>query len=219
MAAAALLCSCASWIVAVGLEAFHDEMDDMGSVPFAEAGLLDGFYGGSHGHGGDYGLLASQLGAGAGASSTSPAILDGSVPLVDAAASAEEATRRKGDHLQDDKAAMALKSHSEAERRRRERINAHLATLRTMVPCSDKVSASVSLSCSLSVVTCPSACMGVLGADAVAAGFVAPARRARATGPLPARMTRLGTAANLVTDSALKLGRNPVEERPNNIWL
>lgn len=139
MAAAALLCSCASWIVAVGLEAFHDEMDDMGSVPFADAGLLDGFYGGSHGHGGDYGLLASQLGAGAGASSTSPAILDGSVPLVDAAASAEEATRRKGDHLQDDKAAMALKSHSEAERRRRERINAHLATLRTMVPCSDKM--------------------------------------------------------------------------------
>ncbi|CAD6240487.1 unnamed protein product [Miscanthus lutarioriparius] len=34
---------------------------------------------------------------------------------------------------------MALKNHSEAERRRRERINAHLATLRTMVPCSDKM--------------------------------------------------------------------------------
>lgn len=159
-------------------------MDDMGSVPFAEAGLLDGFYGGSHGHGGDYGLLASQLGAGAGASSTSPAILDGSVPLVDAVASTEEATRRKGDHFQDDKAAMALKSHSEAERRRRERINAHLATLRTMVPCSDKVSASVSLSCCLSVVTCPSACMGVLGADAVAAGgrcTSAPASGCRST--------------------------------------
>lgn len=195
MAAAALLCSCASWIVAVGLEAFHDEMDDIGSVPFADAGLLDGFYGGSHGHGGDYGLLASQLGAGAGASSTSPAILDGSVPLVDAAASAEEATRRKGDHLQDDKAAMALKSHSEAERRRRERINAHLATLRTMVPCSDKAPTRWRR------------------------GVVAPARRPRAAGPLPARMTRLGSAANLVTDSALKLGRSPVEERPNNIWL
>nr|CAD1843273.1 unnamed protein product [Ananas comosus var. bracteatus] len=37
------------------------------------------------------------------------------------------------------KTAMALKNHSEAERRRRERINSHLATLRTMVPCSDKM--------------------------------------------------------------------------------
>ncbi|KAF9672440.1 hypothetical protein SADUNF_Sadunf11G0042000 [Salix dunnii] len=33
----------------------------------------------------------------------------------------------------------ALKSHSEAERRRRERINSHLATLRGLVPCAEKV--------------------------------------------------------------------------------
>lgn len=38
-----------------------------------------------------------------------------------------------------DRAAMALKSHSEAERRRRERINAHLSTLRGLIPSSDKV--------------------------------------------------------------------------------
>ncbi|XP_039143787.1 transcription factor bHLH30-like [Dioscorea cayenensis subsp. rotundata] len=38
-----------------------------------------------------------------------------------------------------DRAAMALKSHSEAERRRRERINAHLSTLRGLIPSSDKL--------------------------------------------------------------------------------
>ncbi|MCE3215442.1 hypothetical protein HAX54_002387 [Datura stramonium] len=37
------------------------------------------------------------------------------------------------------KTAAALKSHSEAERRRRQRINAHLATLRNLVPSSDKM--------------------------------------------------------------------------------
>ncbi|KAK8664670.1 hypothetical protein V6N13_084448 [Hibiscus sabdariffa] len=36
------------------------------------------------------------------------------------------------------KVMAALKSHSEAERRRRERINAHLDTLRTLLPCKDK---------------------------------------------------------------------------------
>ncbi|KAJ0438796.1 putative transcription factor bHLH family [Helianthus annuus] len=41
--------------------------------------------------------------------------------------------------LSDEKALAALKSHSEAERRRRERINAHLDTLRGLVPCTDKV--------------------------------------------------------------------------------
>ncbi|XP_059664097.1 transcription factor bHLH106-like [Cornus florida] len=37
------------------------------------------------------------------------------------------------------KAVAALKSHSEAERRRRERINAHLNTLRGLVPCNEKM--------------------------------------------------------------------------------
>ncbi|KAI7737667.1 hypothetical protein M8C21_027836 [Ambrosia artemisiifolia] len=41
--------------------------------------------------------------------------------------------------MSDEKALAALKSHSEAERRRRERINAHLDTLRGLVPCNDKM--------------------------------------------------------------------------------
>lgn len=40
----------------------------------------------------------------------------------------------------EEKVIAALKSHSEAERRRRERINAHLDTLRTLLPCREKVS-------------------------------------------------------------------------------
>lgn len=38
-----------------------------------------------------------------------------------------------------EKALLALRNHSEAERRRRERINAHLATLRTLIPGTNKV--------------------------------------------------------------------------------
>lgn len=38
-----------------------------------------------------------------------------------------------------EKAMVALKNHSEAERRRRERINAHLATLRGIIPGTKKV--------------------------------------------------------------------------------
>lgn len=37
------------------------------------------------------------------------------------------------------KALVALKNHSDAERRRRERINAHLSTLRGLVPCNEKM--------------------------------------------------------------------------------
>ncbi|KAE8700536.1 Basic helix-loop-helix DNA-binding superfamily protein, putative isoform 2 [Hibiscus syriacus] len=39
----------------------------------------------------------------------------------------------------EEKITAALKSHSDAERRRRERINAHLDTLRTLLPCKQKM--------------------------------------------------------------------------------
>ncbi|XWS12530.1 hypothetical protein CRYUN_Cryun37aG0097100 [Craigia yunnanensis] len=41
--------------------------------------------------------------------------------------------------VSEEKVIAALKSHSEAERRRRERINAHLDTLRTLLPCREKM--------------------------------------------------------------------------------
>lgn len=46
---------------------------------------------------------------------------------------------KKNGGVSEEKAMAALKSHSEAERRRRERINAHLTTLRGLVPCTDKM--------------------------------------------------------------------------------
>lgn len=47
--------------------------------------------------------------------------------------------KKGGDAASGVKTTAALKSHSEAERRRRERINAHLATLRSLVPSNEKV--------------------------------------------------------------------------------
>ncbi|KAD4982451.1 hypothetical protein R6Q59_002060 [Mikania micrantha] len=46
---------------------------------------------------------------------------------------------KRSGSMTDEKALAALKSHSDAERRRRERINAHLDTLRGLVPCNDKM--------------------------------------------------------------------------------
>ncbi|KAM3329223.1 hypothetical protein ACQJBY_026347 [Aegilops geniculata] len=100
----------------------------MNSGPFSGAvGLYDGFYGGfGGGHGHEHGFgFGQQLGA----STSSSVLLDGGTGDV---------PKRKGG-AGEEKAATALRSHSEAERRRRERINAHLATLRSMLPCNDKM--------------------------------------------------------------------------------
>lgn len=43
-----------------------------------------------------------------------------------------------------EKALIALRNHSEAERRRRERINGHFTTLRSLIPGTDKVNFSSS---------------------------------------------------------------------------
>uniref|UniRef100_A0ACD5VN68 Uncharacterized protein n=1 Tax=Avena sativa TaxID=4498 RepID=A0ACD5VN68_AVESA len=108
----------------------------MNSGPFSgTAGLYEGFYGGfGGGHGHDH-RFSPQLGA-----STSSVLLDGGTRRLDAAVGVTtDVSKRKGGDEREEKAATALRSHSEAERRRRERINAHLATLRSMVPCTDKM--------------------------------------------------------------------------------
>lgn len=109
----------------------------MNSGPFSgAAGLYEGFYGGfggGGGHGHDHGF-STQMGA-----STSSVLLDGGARQLDAAVDVTDVPKRKGGGEREEKAATALRSHSEAERRRRERINTHLATLRNMVPCTDKM--------------------------------------------------------------------------------
>uniref|UniRef100_A0A0E0JFM0 BHLH domain-containing protein n=1 Tax=Oryza punctata TaxID=4537 RepID=A0A0E0JFM0_ORYPU len=109
----------------------------MSSSPFGDAagGLYEyeGYHGGfAGGHG---------LGQPGRAPASSVLLEEGETDAMAAAAAATamEMTKKNCAGDREDKAAMALKSHSEAERRRRERINAHLATLRTLVPCTDKM--------------------------------------------------------------------------------
>lgn len=75
---------------------------------------------------------------------------NGSVPAVDKPQSlvldgekselvVKAPNRAAKKNVSEEKALAALRNHSEAERRRRERINSHLATLRGLVPCNDKV--------------------------------------------------------------------------------
>lgn len=72
---------------------------------------------------------------GSGYASSSSLVLDRERgELVEASVKLE----RKG--VSPERSIEALKNHSEAERRRRARINAHLDTLRTVIPGANKVS-------------------------------------------------------------------------------
>jgi len=90
-------------------------MDD-----FASSRINDGSFQGVNGNG--YGLSSSL-------------VLDREKgELVEAAVKLE----RKG--VSPERSIEALKNHSEAERRRRARINSHLDTLRSVIPGANKVS-------------------------------------------------------------------------------
>lgn len=101
----------------------------MSSVPLGDLGFIRGFPNGlGFGFGPDLPPSSSIVLAGEGSDlSRAPSRLPG---------------HKDGDvRAPDPKTAMAMKNHSEAERRRRERINSHLAVLRRMVPGADKVPA------------------------------------------------------------------------------
>lgn len=93
----------------------------MGSLPDGDPGFFRGFPNG-------LGFSSGSDG------SSSSVVLDQERSKLVGAPS-----RLEGGGALDAKTAMAMKSHCEAERRRRERINGHLAVLRSMVPCADKV--------------------------------------------------------------------------------
>lgn len=106
-----------------GVRFFPGVLKEMDSIPLGGFKNLGGFL--------DNGVL------GIGSSSVAALILDGkSGELIQAPGKLE---KKGGGGISDARSAMALKSHSEAEKRRRERINTHLTTLRRMTPFTDKL--------------------------------------------------------------------------------
>ncbi|XP_065026658.1 uncharacterized protein LOC135583424 isoform X1 [Musa acuminata AAA Group] len=97
----------------------------MGSVPVGDLGFLKGFPNG--------------LGFGFGSDSSSSSTVLDLERREFVKAPSRLGGKKEGGGVVDAKTALALKSHSEAERRRRERINHHLAVLRSMIPCADKL--------------------------------------------------------------------------------
>lgn len=82
-------------------------------------------------------LAGGEVFGGGSSSMSQLLVLDNEKRELIKAPAASRGVKKGG--VPEEKALAALRSHSEAERRRRERINSHLATLRGLVPCTDKV--------------------------------------------------------------------------------
>ncbi|URE49617.1 Glycosyl hydrolase family 17 protein [Musa troglodytarum] len=117
--------SSSSSVAAASVSLTSSATRPMGSVPVGDLGFLRGFPNG--------------LGFGFGSDSSSSSTVLDLERREFVKAPSRLGGKKEGSGAVDAKTALALKSHSEAERRRRERINRHLAVLRSMIPCADKL--------------------------------------------------------------------------------
>ncbi|KAK8969237.1 Transcription factor bHLH30 [Platanthera guangdongensis] len=113
---------------------------DVYSRRLGAAFAFDGGYGGPPGIASDPIGLAGLYMAGGGGAGGGEALLRGGGFSSSSLSPFGELGKMTAQEIMDAKALAASKSHSEAERRRRERINTHFVKLRSLLPSTTKVS-------------------------------------------------------------------------------